>query len=352
MVGELEITVGELAQRVGGIVHGDGGLVIRGIGTLEEAGPDMLSWIAAKHLLARLEHSAAGAVLVPLDCELPAGRTAICVRDPELVLCDLLIWVGPPVDIVPPGVHQSAVIGPGAQVDGAAVGPLVTVGARSRIGARTQLHAGVRIGSDVVIGCDCVLWPNVVVRERVSIGERVIIHPNAAIGADGFGYLQRGGRHRKIPQIGTVIIEDDVEIGAGTCIDRARTGATRIGRGTKIDNLVQLAHNVTVGEGCIIVAQCGISGSTVLGRHVVFGGQVGVIDHMRVGDRVQAAAKSAVMNDIPDDAVYRGIPARPQWQYGRQEIALRRLPKMIEQLRELVRRVDRLESAADHRAGS
>ena len=139
---------------------------------------------------------------------------------------------------------------------------------------------------------------------------RVIIHPNATIGADGFGYLQRDGRHRKIPQIGTVIIEDDVEIGAGSCIDRARSGVTRIGRGTKIDNLVQVAHNVVIGEDCIIVAQCGISGSTVLGRHVVLGGQAGVTDHLRVGERVQVAAKSAVMNDVPADAVYRGIPAR------------------------------------------
>jgi UDP-3-O-[3-hydroxymyristoyl] glucosamine N-acyltransferase len=352
MASDFEITVGELAQRIGGVVRGNASLIIRGIGTLEEAGPDMLSWIAAQRLLARLEQSSAGAVLMPLDCEPPAGCTAICVRDPELVLCDLLSWLGPPVETVPTGVHQSAVIAPDAQVQGAAIGPLVTVGPRSRIGARTQLHAGVRIGSDVVIGSDCVLWPNVVVRERVSIGQRVIIHPNATIGADGFGYLQRGGQHRKIPQMGTVIIEDDVEVGAATCIDRARTGATRIGRGTKIDNLVQLAHNVSVGEGCIIVAQCGISGSTVLGRHVVFGGQVGVIDHQRVGDRVQVAAKSAVMNDIPADAVYRGIPAREQWQFGRQEVALRRLPKMIEQLRELAQRVERLESATHDRAGS
>jgi UDP-3-O-[3-hydroxymyristoyl] glucosamine N-acyltransferase len=350
MPGELQITVGEIGQRIGGTVHGDSALVIRGIGTLEEAGPDTLSWIASDKFLPRLAQSAAGAVLMPAGCDPPAGRTVIRVHDPELALCDLLSWLGPPAEVVAPGVHASAVVAPDAQVAGAAIGPLVTVGPRSRIGPRAQLHAGVRIGADVVIGSDCVLWPNVVVRERVSIGERVIIHPNATIGADGFGYLQRGGRHRKIPQIGTVVIEDDVEVGAGTCIDRARTGVTRIGRGTKIDNLVQLAHNVTVGADCIIVAQCGVSGSAVLGRHVVFGGQVGMVDHTRVGDRVQVAAKSAVMTDIPADAVYRGIPARENWQFGRQEIAVRRLPKMIEQLRELARRVERLESAADDRA--
>lgn len=352
MAGDFEITIGELAQRIGGVMHGNASLVIRGIGTLEEAGPDMLSWIAAKQLLVRLEQSAAGAVLMPLECEPPAGRTAVCVRDPEGVLCDLLSWLGPAVDSIAPGVHETAVVAPDAQVEGAAIGPLATVGPRSRIGARTQLHAGVRIGSDVVIGCDCVLWPNVVVRERVSIGERVIVHPGATIGADGFGYLQRGGRHRKIPQIGTVIVEDDVEIGVNTCVDRARTGATRIGRGTKIDNLVQVAHNVVVGEDCIIVAQCGISGSTVLGRHVVLGGQAGVIDHRRLGDRVRVAAKSTIMSDVPPDAVYRGTPAQEQWVYGRQEVAARRLPKMIETLRELVRRVERLESAADDRTGS
>ncbi len=352
MTSDLHITAGEIAQRLQGELRGDPKLVIRGIGTLEEAGPGDISWLAGKELLPRLSVSAAGAVVVPADCEVPPGRTAIHVRDPELAVCELLAWLGPPVETVPAGVHASAVVAADAVVVGVAIGPLVTVGPRSRIGPGTQLHAGVRIGADVVIGSDCVLWPNVVVRERVKIGERVIIHANATIGADGFGYLRRGGRHQKIAQIGTVLVEDDVEIGAGTCIDRARTGATRIGRGTKIDNLVQVGHNVVIGEDCIIVAQCGISGSTALGRLVVLGGQVGVIDHLRIGDRVQVAACSMVAGDVPDGAVYRGLPAQDKWQYGRQEIALRRLPKMIEELRALVRRVERLESAADDRAGS
>lgn len=197
------------------------------------------------------------------------------------------------------------------------------------------------------IGRDCLLWPNVVVRERVTIGDRVIIHPNVTIGADGFGYLQRADKHVKIPQIGTVVIEDDVEIGANTCIDRARSGITRIGRGTKIDNLVQVGHNVTIGEDCIIVAQCGISGSTSLGHHVVLSGQVGLTDHLRIGSAVQVAAKSGVFRNVPDGKVYRGIPATEYYQYARQQIGVRRLPKLMEQLRELARRVEWLESAAD-----
>ncbi|HUU95835.1 MAG TPA: UDP-3-O-(3-hydroxymyristoyl)glucosamine N-acyltransferase, partial [Phycisphaerae bacterium] len=173
------------------------------------------------------------------------------------------------------------------------------------------------------------------------------IHPNATIGADGYGYLQREGRHVKIPQIGTVVIEDDVEIGANTAIDRARSGETRIRRGTKIDNLVQIGHNCDIGEDCIIVGQCGISGSTTLGHHVVFGGQVGVIDHLRIGNGVQVAAKSLVTHDIPDGQVVRGIPATDNHLFGRQQVIIRRLPKMVEQLRELTKRVQQLESAAN-----
>jgi UDP-3-O-[3-hydroxymyristoyl] glucosamine N-acyltransferase len=194
------------------------------------------------------------------------------------------------------------------------------------------------------IGRDCELWPNVVVRERVTMGDRVVIHPNTTIGADGFGYLQRDGRHLKIPQIGTVTIEDDVEIGANCAVDRARTGVTRIGSGTKIDNLVQIAHNVEIGRGCIFVAQCAIGGSTRIGDHVMLGGQTGVSDHLRVGDRARIAAKSAVFKDVKEDESFRGAPATDSARFLRQQAGLRRLPKLVDELKALRDRTDELEA--------
>ena len=344
------ISAAELARRLGGTLSGDGARVVRGVAPLDEAGLDDLSWLGSARYLPKLATSRAGVVLVPPECEVPPGRTVIRVPDPDLALCAALRCLAPAAEPVPAGVDSAARVAPDAVVDGAAIGPHVYIGPRAVVGPGTQLHAGVYVGADTRIGRDCVLWPNVVVREHAALGDRVIIHPNATIGADGFGYLERGGKHHKIPQIGRVVIEDDVEIGAGTCIDRARSGVTRIGRGTKIDNLVQIGHNVQVGEDCIVVGQCGISGSTTLGNHVVLGGQVGVGDHVRIGNRVVVAAQSGVSHDLLDGAVVRGTPSDDHWQYRRQVVAIRRLPKMVEQLRALLKRVEQLESAANDRA--
>jgi UDP-3-O-[3-hydroxymyristoyl] glucosamine N-acyltransferase len=279
--------------------------------------------------------------------ELPEGQTIIRVADPDLALCKALTLLGPRAPSVPVGVHPSALLSPDVVIEGAAIGANVTIGPGAVIGPGTQLHPGVYVGAETTIGRDGVLWPNVVVRERTTIGDRVIIHPNVTIGADGYGYLQRDGKHHKIPQIGRVVIEDDVEIGANTAIDRARSGETRIRRGTKIDNIVQIGHNCDIGEGCLIAGQCGISGSTTLGRFVVLGGQVGVIDHLRIGDGVQAGAAAVLRRDIPAGTVVRGDPAIERTRSARQQVAVRRLPKMIEQLRDLRKRVEELESAAD-----
>jgi UDP-3-O-[3-hydroxymyristoyl] glucosamine N-acyltransferase len=346
MADKSAMTVAELARHLQAQVDGDGARAVRRIEALQDAGPDALSWLGDAKYLPQLEQTRAAAVLVPHNLEIPAGRTVIRVADPDLALCEALALLGPPPETVPPGVHPNAVVAQDAVVEGAAIGAHVTIGAQARVGAGTQLHPGVRVGADTTIGRDCVLWPNVVVRERTTIGDRVIIHPNSTIGADGFGYLERQGRHLKIPQVGRVIIEDDVEIGANCAVDRARSGETRIRRGTKIDNLVQIGHNCDIGEHCIIVGQCGISGSTTLGNHVVLAGQVGIIDHLRIGDGVQVAAKSGVARDIPDGAVFRGIPATDNSLFGRQQAAVRRLPKMIEQLRALTKRVEQLESTA------
>jgi UDP-3-O-[3-hydroxymyristoyl] glucosamine N-acyltransferase len=341
------ITVADVARHLGAEVAGDAARPLRAIEPLATAAADSLSWLGDPEYLPQLAGTGAGAVLVPFEIDVPDGLTVIRVADPDLALCEALRLLGPEPVCVPAGVHASAVVSSNAVVKGAALGPHVTVCDGAKISSGTQLHAGVYVGAETQIGQDCILWPNVVVREHVTIGDRVIIHPNTTIGADGYGYLQRGGKHHKIPQIGRVVIEDDVEIGANCAIDRARSGETRIGRGTKIDNLVQIGHNCDIGEDCIIVGQCGISGSTTLEHHVVLGGQVGIIDHLRIGAGAQVAAKSAVYNNLEAGRVYRGAPAVENNLFGRQQVGVRRLPKMIEQLRELKKRVEKLESATN-----
>jgi UDP-3-O-[3-hydroxymyristoyl] glucosamine N-acyltransferase len=347
MTQEPRISAGELAAQLDGVLAGDAAAIIMGVATLEDAGPEELSWVGDVSVLPRLAKSRAGVVLVPADCAIDAPRSLIRVADPDAAIGAALTLLAPPVDAVPAGVDPTAIVAADAVVEGACVGPRVVIGSGTRIGAGTQLHAGVVVGSRCTIGRDCVLWPNVVVRERTEMHDRVVLHPGVIIGSDGFGYQQRDGKHIKIPQIGRVVIEADVEIGANTCVDRARSGETRIGRGTKIDNLVQIGHNVRVGDDCIIVSQCGISGSTTLGRHVVLAGQVGLIDHLNIGSGVVVAAQSGVTGDIPDGKVYRGSPAVENGAYTRQAVGFRRLPQIMQQLKDLTRRVEQLESPAN-----
>ena len=221
--------------------------------------------------------------------------------------------------------------------------PFVTLGDRVTIGDRVTLYPGVFVGSGSAIGDDCVLYPNVVVREGCSLGARVIVHSGTVIGADGFGYVQHQGRHQKIPQLGGVVIQDDVELGANVTIDRATFGQTVIKQGTKVDNLVQVAHNVTVGEHCILVAQVGIAGSTTIGRHVMIGGQAGLADHLTIGDQVMIAAKSGVNRSIESNQVVGGIPAMPREKALRIQGGIFQLPETRELVRSLEQRVAALE---------
>lgn len=346
------ITVAALAERLNAPFEGDGTRALAAIEPLEQAGPAALSWLGNARYQPLLATTQAGAVLVPPGCEVRAGLTVIRVADPDLALCDALRMLGPAPVRVPPGVHPSAVVDPSAKVAGAAIGPFVQVGAEAVVEAGTQLHAGVYIGEHVRIGRDCIIWPGVVIRERVSLGARVVVHPNTTVGGDGFGYLQRAGQHVKIPQIGTVVIEDDVEIGANTTIDRARSGQTRIGRGAKIDNLVQIGHNCDIGPGSVVVAQAGLSGSVKLGKGVVLAGQVGVVDHIVIGDGAVVTAQAGIMKDLPGGKVYGGSPARDQVPYMRQLALIERLPELQKQIRELNKRVHELESAAHDPEGS
>ena len=236
---------------------------------------------------------------------------------------------------------------------GARIGPHVSVGRSAVIGRGTQLHAGVRIGDGTTIGEDCVLGPNVVIRDRIRIGNRVVIHPNSTIGADGFGFLFRAGRHVKIPQTGWVEIGDDVEIGANNTIDRGRTGATRVGNGVKTDNQVHIGHNVVIGDHSMLIAMTAIGGSSILGHHVIISGHCGITDHVRIGNGVQCGAFSMITNDVPDGAVLKGDPAIDLRTEQRQRAGIRRLPKMRETIRGLELRVRELEDAARvHRGGA
>jgi UDP-3-O-[3-hydroxymyristoyl] glucosamine N-acyltransferase len=343
-------TTTQIAQAVTGQVHGDAARVIAGVGSVESAGPGEITWVARDALLKKLPACKAGAVLIqPARAkDVPVGSTAILVDRPSAAIITVLSMFEDKPAVVP-GVHPTAVVDPAAALDaGVSVGPHVTIGAGVQVADRTVLHAGVFLGQGVQIGSDCVIWPNVVIREQCIIGSRVIIHPNATIGADGFGYEFLDGRHVKVPQIGNVVIADDVEIGANTCVDRAKFGSTRIGPGTKIDNLVQIAHNVEIGPGVILVAQAAIGGSAKIGAFSVLGGQAGVADHGRIGNQVTIASASAVTGEVPDKTQVAGIFAFDVQKWRRSQIAVRRLPKLLEQVRELARRVQELESANDH----
>ena len=335
--------LGVLAERIGCRLEGDGGIEITGVRAVDEAGPADLTFVTdAKHL-ARLSDSRAGAAILPESA--PAGdRPALRVSNPHLALARALA-VFYPGGRVAPGVHATAVVAAGARVDpGASIGPLCVVGSGADIGAGTRLDAQVFVGADVRIGRDCRIFPQVALREGTRLGDRVTVHAGAVIGADGFGYARDGARYIKIPQVGRVVVEDDVEIGANATIDRATLGTTRIGRGTKIDNLVQIAHNVQVGEDTVIVAQVGISGSSQIGSRVTLAGQVGVVDHVRIGDNAIVGAQSGVTKDVPPGALVLGSPAVPHLEFKRQLAAIARLPQHGKALRALEERLRALEA--------
>lgn len=336
----LSYSLAELAEIVGGQVHGASDLVISGVSDLRSASEGDISFVAGKDYLGELKTSGASAVVVPAGIEV--DRPAIIVDRVELTFAQLLELYAPPTVHPSCGIHETAVVETAVDQT-VAIGANAYVGPGTTIGRNTVIYPNVYVGPEVVIGCDCVIYSGTVIRERISIGERVIIHPNATIGSDGFGYNLVDGRHVKVRHIGTVVIEDDVELGACVCVDRAKTGATRIGAGTKVDNLVQIGHNVKIGRNSILVAQVGIGGSTVLGQYVVLGGKVGVRDHVTIGDGVRAAAYCAVSKDIPAKLTINGIPAIDHREHLRQQVHVRRLGQTNSELAELVKRVAELE---------
>lgn len=336
-------TLRDIARAVDGQVIGPPDVAVTGASSLSEARENELSYIEHDRYLAAAARSKAAAFVV--------GRPMTGVTRPQIVAADAKYAFARIVQqfftapYTARGVAAEVIRGQDVQV-GAAVSiwPFVTLGDRARIGARVTLYPGVFVGHDVVIGDDSVLYPNVTVREQCSIGRRVIIHSGTVIGSDGFGYVQHDGRHHKIPQIGSVVIEDDVELGANVTVDRATFGQTVIKRGTKVDNLVQIAHNVSIGEHSIVVAQVGIAGSVTIGSYVVIGGQAGLADHVDIGDRVIIAAQTGVNRSVTSGQVVSGAPAMPHAVSIKAQAVIPRLPELRQHVRSLEQRVRALET--------
>jgi UDP-3-O-[3-hydroxymyristoyl] glucosamine N-acyltransferase len=346
----MERSLAELAAHVGGVVEGDGRVRIAGLASLEEAGPGELSFYGNPRYRKELRTTRASAVLLPPDEPVTRADVAwVRVASPHLAFARLLTLFHPQPRPAP-GVHPRAEVHPSARVDpSATVMALAVVEADAVVGARAVLWPGTYLGEGSRVGEDCTLQPGAVVRERCVLGNRVLLQPGVVVGSDGFGFAldPSGPAHVKVPQVGSVRIEDDVEVGAGSCIDRATTGETVIGRGTKIDNLVQIAHNVRVGPLSILCAQVGISGSTEVGEGVVLAGQVGIVGHVRIGDGARIAAQSGVPHDVPPGATFSGYPAVERALWLRQSAALKQLPELLREVRELRARVAALESRKD-----
>jgi len=319
-------------------VVGDAAARLKGFAPAEHAQAGDLTFAENEDYFTRAEQSAATAIIADNRFQ-SAKKILIRVPNARIAFAKAMALFFPE-RTYPAGIHPTAVVAASAKVDSSAhIGPHCVVGERAQIGARSVLQAGAVVGDDSRIGEEVNLFPNVTVYPRTEIGARVRIHAGTVIGSDGFGYVLDNGVQRKVPQVGNVVIGDDVEIGANVTIDRGALGSTVIGKGTKIDNLVQIAHNVEIGAGSIVVAQVGISGSTKLGNYVVLAGQVGIAGHLKIGNQVTVAAKSGVMTDIPDGGKWLGIPAQPDKQTKRQLIAIQHLPDLIRRINELERKV-------------
>ena len=316
---------------------------------IREAREGDLTFLANPRYESYLDQTQASAIIVS-ENHRSIGKPLIQNPNPYLAFLKAIRLFAGEAERPCAGVHPTAVVSEEAYVaQDASIGPYVVIERGASIGARAIVHAGCYVGARARLGDEILLYPNVTVREECVLGDRVIVHSGTVVGSDGFGFVRDGDVYRKLPQVGNVVVEDDVEIGANVTIDRATTGTTRIGAGSKIDNLVQIAHNVQVGENCIIVAQVGISGSTVLGDHVVLAGQVGIVGHIEIGDGASVGAQSGVSKSVKAGERMFGYPAMPLRQAKRIEASIRNLPELIQTVRRLKRRVDELEGSKEPR---
>jgi UDP-3-O-[3-hydroxymyristoyl] glucosamine N-acyltransferase len=340
------VKLSEIAERLGCRLDGDGGIEIRGIAPLEEAAPGDLTFFTNPKYAAQLRETRASAVIIGDQVDAPLPSSAAALRTPHAyVAFARAAEIFAPKPATPNGVHPLASVDPSATIAAdASVAAFVSIGAGARIGARSIVYPHVTIGQGASIGDDCVVHARVSIRERVVIGNRVVIQDGAVIGSDGFGFATGpDGTHHKIPQAGGVVIEDDVEIGANTTIDRPAVGATRIGAGSKIDNLVQVAHGVKIGKGVLLAAQVGIAGSSRLEDKVTLAGQVGVAGHLTIGKGVIATAQSGIPNSVDAGSFISGYPAIPNRDWLKSSAVFRKLPELKKAVSDLQRRLEELE---------
>ena len=345
-------TLAQIAEMVEGRVEGDPATRITGVSGIREARRGHLTFVANDRYAPQIHQTRASAVVVgertPVN-----GKPVVRVRNPDQAFSKLVEVIGhacvnkkEPVQ----GIHPTAVIGRKVSLGhGVSVGPYVVLEDAVTVGDGTVLHAQAYVGHNTVIGRNCLVYPHVTIREHTRIGDRVILHSGCVIGCDGFGFSTGKGGHHKIPQVGIVQIDDDVEVGSCVTIDRARFDKTWIGRGTKIDNLVQIAHNVVIGPHCFVTAQSGIAGSSRLGRNVTVAGQAGIAGHLEIGDNVLIAGRAGVTKPIPSNACVSGLPAQPHDRELKLQALVRRLPESMERLEEMERRIQRLEQTPAHR---
>ena len=335
----MNLTLKQLADLSGGELVGDSTLKIAGAASLSEATPGEISFFANRKYIGLLRKTYASAIFVPPDFSEPISAAQIRVSNPTKAFEQVVLKFAPKRITFAPGTHPSAIVDPSVQLgERVSIQPLAVIEAGAKIGDDTIIGAGSYVGNETVIGSACHIYPHVTIRERSRIGSRVIIHSGAVIGADGFGFEMVDGRHQKIQQLGTVQIDDDVEIGANTTVDRARFGRTWIQQGVKIDNLVQIAHNVVIGKNSVIAAQTGISGSTRVGERVMMGGQVGITGHVEIGDGTAIGAQSGISKSTPG-GVWFGSPAVPLAEAKQQIAWVRRLGKLVARVKEIEKKL-------------
>jgi len=329
-------SLAQIAEFIGGKLEGDGEIRISGVADLQGAGPSEISFFAHPRYEAAARQTRAGALVVGPQAPKDLGKARIRVAQPSAAFTRVAMLFAAAEAPRCSGIHPSAVVASGAKIgQQVGIGPHVVIEEGVQVGDGTQIGAGSYLGRDVRIGSNCVLHPRVYVGERCLLGNRVVLHPGAVVGADGFGYEMKDGRHHKVPQLGYVQIDDDAEIGANTTIDRGRFARTHIGEGAKIDNLVMIAHNCVVGPHSVIVAQSGLSGSTTTGHHVTIAGHVGTVGHIHIGSGAILTAKSGVTKDVPEGQTWRGAPARPIKEQMEMEAHIQQLPQLAKRLKAL-----------------
>ena len=329
-------SLAEIAALVGGKLEGDGTTVITGVADLEGAGPSDLSFFAHPRYEVAARRTQAAALLVGLQVPRDLGRARVRVPNPSAAFTQVAMLFAPEPPSRIPGIHPSAVVAPSVRLGrDVGLGPHVVVEEGAEIGDGSQIGSGSYIGRNVRMGAGCVIHPKVYIGDRCILGNRVVLHAGAVVGADGFGYEMKEGRHQKVPQLGYVQIDDDAEIGANTTIDRGRFARTHIGEGVKIDNLVMIAHNCVIGPHSVIVAQSGLSGSTTTGHHVTIAGHVGTVGHIHIGSGAILTAKSGVTKDVPEGQTWRGAPARPIKEQMEIEAHFQHLPEIALRLKAL-----------------